>query len=251
MIVAIIQARMGSTRLPRKSLKEILGKPLLLHIIERLRFSKSIDKIAIATSDGSADDEIADFADKNGIAVYRGSETDLLDRFNQAAKKFGAEHIVRVWGDSVLIDPKVVDAVIDHYLKEHFDYCSNVHPPTFVRGNDVEVFSFKALETAWKEVSDPVFREYMTDYIYRNPSIFKIGNVKNDTDLSGFNAVEIDYEEDFILAKSILEHFNGRMFYMNDILEFLKQNPDVADINKNKLRYADYKEQLKKKGLSL
>jgi spore coat polysaccharide biosynthesis protein SpsF len=249
MYIAIIQARMGSSRLPKKVLADIKGKPMLLHLIKRLKQSKKIERIVIATSTNQGDDNIESFAKKNSIDYFRGSEDDLLDRFYQAAKKFKADHIVRIWGDCVLIDPKVVDDVINIYEKDKLDYCSNVRPATFPRGNDVEVFSFKALEKTWKENNDKFYREYMTDYIFRNPQIFKLGNLKYKKDLSKINWC-VDYPEDLAFAKAVIEHFDVNSFSFEDVLSYMEDNPDIAGINKGKERYTDYKAELKKKGLN-
>ena len=165
---------MGSTRLPGKVLMELEGKPLLQRVVERVKRAKKIDEIIIATTKNKEDKKLTEFAEKLKVKSYAGSEDDVLDRYYQAAKKFGAENIVRITSDCPLIDPEIVDDIISYYLNNDFDYVSNTISPTYPDGLDTEVFSFKALERAWKEAKKGFEREHVTPYINRHPEIRKL-----------------------------------------------------------------------------
>lgn len=250
MVTAIIQARLGSTRLPGKVLKEILGKPMLELMINRLKQSKTIDKIVIATTDNLEDEKIAGLAEKIGIDFYRGSETDVLDRYYQTAKKFKANDIViRLTGDCPLIDSGVVDLVVDFFKKNRkkFDYVSNVRPPTFPDGIDTEVFSFETLEKAWRLAKLPSEREHVTAFIADHPEIFRIGNLKYNKDLSDMR-LTVDNEEDFILIKKIfrLLYKKNKDFKLEDVLNLLEGRPELLLINRHIKRNEGYSKSLKK-----
>jgi spore coat polysaccharide biosynthesis protein SpsF len=246
-IVAIIQARMGSTRLPGKVLKDILGKPMLWHLINRLEHARLVDKIIIATSDNKGDRPIISFAEENEIPCYAGSDVDLLDRLYQAAKKFGADAVVRITGDCPLVDPAVVDKVTKAYLdnEDSFDYVSNVHPPTYPDGLDTEIFSFQALKRAWEEVKEPFRREWITTNFFEHPKKYRLGNVEYDEDLS-YMRWTVDYEDDFDFVTQIYERLyeEDRVFLMEDVLNLLRQNPKLMDINKGHIANEAYIEAL-------
>lgn len=251
-IVAFVQARLGSSRLPEKALREIEGKPMIWHIIDRLKHSKHITNIVVATTVNPLDDKIGAFCEQNKVGYHRGSEMDLVSRFYETAKKFNADIIVRIWGDCVFIDPAIVDQGIQMLLDGKLDYVSNVRPPSFPRGMDFEVFTFQALERDNKETAgDVFFREYMTDYIFRNPDKFKLGNLKNDTDLSA-RCLYVDYADDLALAQAIYKEMYAqgkKMFHLKDILDLLEQNPALKQMNAGLQRYGDYLAELKKKGM--
>ncbi len=175
---------MGSTRLPGKVLTEVAGKPMLKYQIDRVRQSTLLDKIIVATSTLHQDDVIEKFCRLNGIEFFRGSENDVLDRYYQAAKTYKVQHIVRLTGDNPLISPMMICKVIDFYWLNNFDYVSNNRPRTYPMGLDVEIFTFEALGKAWREAKDNYEKEHVTPYIYNHPELFKIGNVRNDRDLS-------------------------------------------------------------------
>lgn len=241
---------MGSTRLPGKVLKIVEGKTLLGHLILRVKKAKTLDKIVIATTENPEDNVVAVEAGKLGIEVFRGSENDVLDRYYQAAKKYGDDTVVRLTGDCPLMDPAVVDEVVNFYNKNKIsngvDYISNVRPPTYPDGIDVEVFSFKTLERAWQEAKLTSEREHVTAYIGNHPEIFKIGNVKYKKDVSSLR-LTVDNSEDLILIKKIffaLYKKNGN-FTLEDILDFLDKNPEIAKINKNIMRNEGYEKSLK------
>jgi spore coat polysaccharide biosynthesis protein SpsF len=244
MIVAIVQARMTSERLPGKVLMNILGKPVLWHVVTRLNGSELIEKVVVATTTNETDIPIIRFCDEMGIGVYAGSEENVLDRYYKAASHFSATVIVRITADCPLIDPKIVDRVIQYYLenKDKFDYVSTNHPTTFPDGLDTEVFSFEALEKAWKNAKKQYEREHVTPYIWDQPEKFRIGNVENDEDLSATERWTLDYEEDLEFIRAIYANLykEGKIFGMEDVLKLLKKKPELRDINKKYLGFNWY-----------
>ena len=223
---------------------KILRKPVLWLLIERLEKSKLIDKIVVATTANSEDILIVKLCREIGVDVFLGSEEDVLDRYYKAAKQYNAEVIVRITADCPLVDPKVTDRVIEHYLKnkDKFDYVSTNHPATFPDGLDVEVFSFKSLEKAWRNAKKQYEREHVTPYIWDQPDKFKIGNVENDEDLSLKERWTLDYEEDFRFIKAIYEHLykEGEVFFMDDVLRLLKEKPELRKINEKYVGFTWY-----------
>lgn len=235
-VVAIIQARMGSTRLPGKVMKEILGKPVILWDLDRISLSKLIDEIVVAIPYEKENDVIADtikeYNDK--IIITRGSEDDVLDRYYQAAVKTNADVVVRITSDCPLIDPVVIDQVIGQFLDNDCDYCSNSLTRTYPRGLDTEVFSFKVLEEAWNEATKDYEREHVTPYIIENPDKFKLLNVANDIDLSHLRWT-LDTKEDFELINAVYKSIfpKKQLFLMDDILELMNKEPELIDINRH------------------
>ena len=236
MVCAIIQARMGSTRLPGKVLKEVCGQPLIGHMIQRVKKARMIDRIILATSVDPVNDPLQKYVSSLGINVFRGSEADVLDRFYQAAKAENADVIVRLTGDCPLIDPVIVDRVIQKYFLEKVDYASNVEPPTFPDGLDTEVFSFKALEDAWKNAKDKSLREHVTLFLRQNQKFSKT-NFVNETDLSK-ERWTVDDIDDLQLVTNIFENLgpHGEMFYIDDVIELNKRQPALFEINSNTKR---------------
>ena len=232
-IVAIIQARMGSTRLPGKTMMEICGKPLLWHVIDRTKPSRFINDIMVATTDKEEDKVILDFSKNNNISCFAGSEEDVLDRYYQAAKASKADVIVRITADDPLKDPDVMDRVILEFKDEGPDYASNTIKPTFPLGMDIEVFTFSALERAWKESSTPYDREHVTPYIYNNPEKFKLLNVTNPKgDLSRLRWT-VDTKQDLEFVREVYRHLykDGKIFLMEDILKLLEELPELSREN--------------------
>lgn len=242
----IIQARVGSTRLPHKVLLTIMNKPVLEYVIERVSRAKNIDGVIIATTTSEEDSPIVDIATKLKVEVYRGSEHDVLDRFYHAAKAFSAENIVRITADCPLIDPEIINSVVGCYIKNKADYCSNVLEPTFPDGEDVEVFSFKALLQAWESAQLPSEREHVTPYIRKHPERFKLISCKNNFDLSA-KRWTLDEKKDFQFIKSVLESLypDNPMFTMEDVLKFISKNPDLENLNKYIQRNEGYQKSLK------
>jgi spore coat polysaccharide biosynthesis protein SpsF len=214
MISAIIQARMNSVRLPGKVMKKIFGKAVLELLVERLRYCKSLDDIIIATTTNAADDAIWNLAQNLAVKSMRGSEDDVLGRYYEAAKIFKIDHIVRITADSPLMDPHVVDMMIDTYKSDHFkyDYVTNTLTPTFPSGLDMEIFSLKTLEKINRFSDKRYQREHVSVYIIENPNQFVIKNVLNDKDLSGFRWT-LDRAEDFELIKIIYENIYPKKRY--------------------------------------
>jgi spore coat polysaccharide biosynthesis protein SpsF len=234
-VVCIIQARVGSTRLPGKVLKEICGKTVLEHDIDRLKGVKNIDKIVIATTTLEKDNAIIDECKRLGVSYFRGSEEDVLARYYYSAKENEADVVVRVTSDCPLIDSEVSENIIQYYLNniEKYDYVSNTLQRTYPRGLDTEVFSFQALEKAFNEASSVRDREHVTPYIWDNDKIFKIFQYENEEDYSHFRWT-LDTTEDYKLISTIYNYFeNKEYFTMNDIVKFLKENPSIEEINKD------------------
>jgi len=234
-IVTVIQARTGSSRLPGKVTKEIQGKSLLMRQVERVQASALKGTVVVATTFDHEDDIIARICKDNRILCYRGSTLDLLDRHYQAAKWLEADAVVKIPSDCPLIDPQVIDRVLQYYLDSDFEYVSNLHPATYPDGNDVEVMNFKTLEIAWKEATKDFEREHTTPYIWEHPEKFSVGNVVWETglDYSMSHRFTIDYAEDFIFIKTIYECLYPvkHNFGLQDILNLLKANPKITSIN--------------------
>jgi len=232
--VIVVQARMGSTRLPGKHLKQVLGRPLLSYLVERLRRVKLANEIVLATTTKPLDDQLVDFSRDEKLPFFRGSEEDVLDRYYQTAKKFQADTIVRISGDCPLIDPEVIDNVINYFLQAQpsLDYASNTLQRTFPRGMDTEVFSFESLEKVARDAQKPEEREHVTPFYYLHPDQFKIGSVQSEKDGSRFRWT-VDTEEDFKLIKTILEEIYPKnpTFTLNDLLELFKLHPEWMKIN--------------------
>lgn len=235
-IVAIIQARMGSTRLPGKILMDIAGKPMLWHIVNRLKYSRLINKIVIATSINKNDDAVEFFCGEHGISFYRGSQEDVLDRYYQAAYLYQADAVVRITADCPLIDPIVVDKVISGYLGnyEYFNGASNVIKRTYPKGLDTEVVSYFTLEKISKIASEPYEREHVTIFIYEHPGLFKLYSLENPDDLSDLRWT-VDEEIDLRFVREIYKilYQDSKIFYMEDVLRILEKDPQLTQINKH------------------
>lgn len=232
MILAILQARVSSSRLPGKVLKPILGKPMLIRQIERVRRARLIDRLLVATSHDASDDPIEKLCRENGITCFRGKLDDVLDRFYQAAKPLTPDHVVRLTGDCPLIDPYLIDQVITFHLQEEFDYTSNTVEPTFPDGLDVEVFRFSCLQQTWEKAKLPSQREHVTLFMYRHPERFRIGSFKKDTDLSSLRWT-VDELLDFELMTQVYEALypSDPEFTTEDILAFLGKNAWLKGMN--------------------
>ncbi len=230
--LCIVQAKCGSKRLPRKVLLPLGDKSEIEHVLLRTAQAKKIDKVILATTENKEDNLVALKCVAAGFEVFRGSENDVLDRYYQAAKKFGAENIIRITGDCPLIDPEVVDKVIDLYEKSGVEYATNVIPPTFPDGLDTEIFSFDALEKAWRETKMASEREHVTIYLWRHPEIFKQVHLQNDIDLSSHRWC-LDNPEDYEFMKQVFEKLYPAKpnFRLNDLLEFIEANPEIGKVN--------------------
>ena len=245
-LLAIIQARLSSSRLPGKVLKKVCGKSLLELQLERVRLAENIEHLVVATSISREDDAIKSMCDGLGVACFRGSLDNVLDRYYQAALLFKPKYIVRMTADCPLIDPEIIDKTISYFFSGDFDYVSNTLTPTFPDGLDLEIFTFKALEEASKEAKLSSDLEHVTPFIWKQPERYKIGQFKNDVDLSDMRWT-VDEPEDFELITKIYEILYPRnpKFAMNDILDLLKKNPDWLDINKKFTRNEGYLKSVK------
>lgn len=233
-VVIIIQARMGSTRLPGKVMKAVQGKPVLSHMIERCRAMKTADEVVVATSDKPSDDVIAELARSEGAAVFRGSEQDVLSRYYGAAVMSKADIVVRITSDCPLIDPGVSDGVIG-YLLDHlneFDYCCNWMIPSYPKGLDTEAFTFQALEKAQNEAVDDYEREHVTPFIHDNEQWFRVKVLSNTVDYS-HHRWTLDYPEDFEFVTQVYHHLyrSNRIFTFEEVLRLVAERPEIAAIN--------------------
>ncbi|NJD03359.1 MAG: acylneuraminate cytidylyltransferase [Ruminiclostridium sp.] len=229
----IMQARMGSTRLPGKVLTDLMGKPVLLHTIDRLKQCKKVGKIIVATTISPRDDIIFDKSNEFGVKVFRGSEENVLERYYQAALANDLDTIVRITSDCPLIDPHIIDLAVDEFEKGGSDLVSNAGAElsnrTFPRGLDCEVFSLRALEQAYYKASEQYQREHVTPYIYENMKVFFFKNNKNHSNYRW----TLDTVEDLELISEIYKNlYKGKHdFYFKDILELMINKPELQNIN--------------------
>jgi spore coat polysaccharide biosynthesis protein SpsF len=236
-IIIVVQARLGSTRLPRKVLMPLSGKPLIIRMLERISLSEKAENIIVAVTKETGDNELTDICESEGYRVYRGSTNDLLDRHYQAGKKYNADAVVKIPSDCPLIDYSVITKVIDFYTanSHKYDYVSNLHPASYPDGNDVEIMSMEALQKAWEDSSKDFEREHTTPYLWENPDKFRIGNVEWETgmDFSMSHRWTIDYPEDYLFIKEVYDalYRDNPKFDLYDILEFEKNHPGTKALN--------------------
>ncbi len=229
MIVAIIQARMGSSRLPGKVLADIHGEPMLVRVVARVRQAKRVDKVALATSTAASDDAVAKLCEARGILCMRGSEDDVLDRYHAAARAASADIVVRITADCPLIDPDVIDRVIETHLRQGVDYTSNVARPTFPDGLDAEVFSFAALTRAWTEATSQSDREHVTPFIRRDAG-FSRASLEHTADLSS-QRWTVDSQRDLDFVRAVYGAVKNReTFMLADVLSVLDQHPEIRSM---------------------
>lgn len=230
-IVAIIQARMGSSRLPGKVLKDLAGETVLSRVLSRVGQSSLIDQILVATTDEAADDPIVEECGKHSAAVFRGDQHDVLDRYWRAAELARAEIIVRITSDCPLIDPEITDKTIAAFLETRPDYASNALIRTYPRGLDTEVMSCSALERAWRESKKQYEREHVTPYLYENPAKFRVLSITGDMDHSDCRWT-LDTPEDLRFLRAVYERLHGRdIFSWRDVLAFLGDEPELIALN--------------------
>lgn len=236
-VIACIQARMGSKRLKKKALLEISGRSLIENIFRRLKAAKEIDGIVLATANTKENDILAEHAEKIGLECYRGEENDLISRHHETVKKFKADAMLSITGDCPFVDPKIADRMIKTYRKNYgkLDFLINTFPPTFPHGLDMDIIPRSTFERLDSEVKDPFYRECFAAYIMENYKKFRIYNLKNKVNLSSIR-LTLDYPEDLILTRKIFDALDGdKIFVMEDILKFLKKNPEVLEINKKRI----------------
>lgn len=235
MIGAIIQARMGSSRLPNKVMHSVAGKPLLAHCVERVKQSRYIDEVIIATTDQSRDDVIVEWCKENGTKFFRGSEENVLDRYYQAARHYNLDIVIRVTSDCPFVDPHIIDMLITNLLAQNCDYTSNRWKQrSWPHGLDVEVMKRECLEQAWKHATKSYEKEHVTPYILEHEQEFHIIEVPYHEDLSNMR-LTVDYMEDMAFVSQLLPiliHKYGRSYKWQDITAVLKEEPELQEINK-------------------
>jgi spore coat polysaccharide biosynthesis protein SpsF len=244
-VMAILQARMSSRRLPGKVLLRVCGKPLLQHQIERVQRCETLHGLVVATSTEPADDPIVALCLSLRVPVYRGSLDDVLDRFVQAARPHRPDWVVRLTGDCPMADPSIIDRVVRAAQGRGYDYVSSALHPTFPDGLDAECLRMACLEQAWAEASLPSEREHVTPFVYARPERFRLGEVRNDRDLSRLRWT-VDEPRDFVFVSQVYEHLyaaNPR-FTMNDVLQLLDSEPALALSNSGIARNEGYERSL-------
>lgn len=240
---AIIQARCGSTRFPNKVFALIDGKPLLWHVVNRLRYAGRIDQVIVATTVSAKDNAIEDWCRDSGVPCFRGSEENVLNRYYSASRAFPSDIVVRITADDPFKEPAVIDAVIGKLIEEGYDHVTNNLPPSFPEGLDCEAFTAAALERSEKEAETAFEREHVTQYIYHHPELFRIGNVSCSRQLSHLRWT-IDKDEDLEMVKAVYAHRKPGVegiLLMDEILEILAAHPEIAAINSQVERSAMYK----------
>lgn len=230
-VVAVVQARMESTRLPGKVLMDIEGQTMLSRVVHRVRQAEQLDDVVVATTDRTADTAIVEACGQLGVAVYQGDSDDVLDRYYQAVKQHEARVVVRVTADCPLIDPEIIDQVVTVFLEDGADYASNTLTRSYPRGLDVELFSTAALERAWREADHQHEREHVTPYFYQNPKLFKLKAVAHAEDLSHLRWT-VDREEDLELVRELYRRIPvDHIVPWQEIVALIYQEPDLLTIN--------------------
>ncbi len=230
-IVAVVQARMGSTRLPGKVLEDLGGESVLARVVERLRRSRSISEVVIATSHSLRDEPVVREAERLRVPTFRGSEPDVLDRYYRAARAFHADVVVRITADCPLIDAEVTDSTVRGFLKEQPDYASNALERRYPRGLDTEVMSVDALTRAWRTAKQPYEREHVTPFIYEHPELFRILSVTNDADFSSHRWT-LDTAQDLQFIRAVYQRFGNQSdFSWRDVLDLVEREPALSQMN--------------------
>ena len=237
--VAFVQARMGSTRLPGKVLLNLVGKPVLQHVLERVQAAEMVDEVVVVTTLQAQDLPIVAWCAHNGIRVFCGSEDDVLDRFYQAAKILMPETILRITADCPLIDPDIIDQVVMLFRTEKADYANNVEHETYPDGLDVEVFRYTALVRAWKDASLTSEREHVTPYIRNHPEFFVVKVLDHDPSLAGMRWT-LDQKEDYSFITRVFEELGSVRFGINQVLELMARKPELMSLNDSIVRNAGY-----------
>ena len=230
LIDCILQARMGSTRLPGKVLLNIDETNTIIEFLIKQINQSKISRLIVAIPSSSENDVLEEYLKKMNITYFRGNEYDVLDRYYQCAKKFSLKHIMRLTGDNPLIDPEIVNLAIDSYNEAKCDCLTNSVNRTFPYGTEVEIFSFDSLEKAWENAEGNSEREHVTPYFYNNPNKFNIRHLTQSVNNSRFRYT-VDQEEDFLLVKEIVKKIRIRPIITKNIIEILNENPDIQKIN--------------------
>ncbi len=248
--LAVIQARMGSSRFPGKVLKPLCGKPVLLHIVERLRAVPSIDDIVVAVPDDAANQTLRTYCREQRISFWAGSETDVLDRFHGAARRYGGDPVLRVTADCPLIDPGTVEKLFAMYRTGEFDYVSvaagadaeGLTAGRLPDGLDAECLSFAALEQAWREATDARDREHVTRFVWHQKKRFRCGKLFAEAHYPTLR-LTVDHPLDFELVERVYCELGreGRIFPLAEVIAFLERNPEVAEINRHLIEAQNYR----------
>ncbi|MDD5544357.1 MAG: glycosyltransferase family protein [Acidobacteriia bacterium] len=247
--VAIIQARMSSTRLPGKVMAAIGGIPLLERVVRRAKQARTLDIVAVATTDRPSDNLVANCCRDIGIPYFRGNEDDVLDRYYRAAESFEADVIVRLTADCPLLDATVIDKVVRFFHAGDNDYVSNTLEPSYPDGLDTEVFSRRALERAWREARLNSEREHVTPYIWKQPDVFRVANVKHIQDLSSLRWT-VDEPEDLEFVRRIYAYLETKEpFGMDEVLALLQEHPELSEVNVRFERNEGYQKSLREEAI--
>lgn len=234
-VVTVIQSRMASTRLPGKILKPIQGASLLERMVERVQMAELSGTVVVAITTDAVDDPLEKICAEKGLECFRGHPTDLLDRHYQCGLKYDADIVVKIPSDVPLIDPAVIDHVMQFYFDnaDRYDFVSNLHPATYPDGNDVEIMPMPMLKLAHEEAKKEMEREHTTPFFWDNPSRFRIGNVEYHRDLSMTHRFTIDYQEDYDFIKAVYDELYPAKpnFSLDDILQLLQDKPEITQIN--------------------
>ena len=245
MIGCIIQARMGSSRLPKKVMKKIDNDYTVLdYVIQQIKSSESIEKIIVATTILEQDNIIYDYLSSQKYEVFRGSSEDVLDRFYQCAKKFSIDTVVRITADNPLIDPKIIDTAITEYKNGKYDLVTNTLKRTFPFGTEVEVFSFKILEKSWQNAKKPSEREHVTPFVWNKQNGFNIKILNTKKNISHLRYT-VDRIEDLELVKEIIKNIKTRPILLENILKLYENKSKIFEINKN-IEHDGYQKSLKR-----
>ena len=230
-VLAILQARLSSSRLPGKVLKPILGKPMIQRQVDRLAVCKNISQLVVATSTDKSDDPLTDLCESIGVPCYRGPLEDVLGRYHETARYFDSEHILRLTADCPLADPEVIDDLVTLYFEGCYDYASNTIRRTYPKGIDAEIFRRIILERVNEEAMSPFDREHVTPYIYKFPDRSKLGNLRNSCDLS-HHRWTVDWPEDLEFVREVYSalHMENPQFGMSDILALQTKRPEILKI---------------------
>ncbi|EGF56008.1 cytidylyltransferase domain-containing protein [Bacteroides fluxus] len=242
-VVAIIQARCGSTRFPNKVFADLCGKPFIWHVVNRLKHACSLNHIVLATTESPLDDKLYNWAKENGVDVFRGSESNVLNRYYEAANYSKADVIVRITADDPFKEPLLIDEAVNKLQEKKYDFVCNNCPPSYPEGLDIEVFTKETLDREERFSTSDFEREHVTQYIYRNPEQFKMFNLSNNKNLS-YLRWTVDTEKDFQMVTRIylsLYKNDSEIFHMDDILQLLKEHPEIENINSDVARSEMYK----------
>jgi spore coat polysaccharide biosynthesis protein SpsF len=214
-------------------MKDLSGEPMLARVVKRVSRAATLNKVVIATSTEPGDQVIADFCDAHSVAVFRGSELDVLDRYYQAARAHAADVIVRITSDCPLIEPRVLDRVVSEFQNSRPDYASNTLVRTYPRGLDVEVVSITGLERAWHEACKPYQRVHVMPYFYENPTLFRCLNVSSEQNYGEYRWT-VDTPEDLAFVRSVYEQFENRDYFSwRDVIAMLEKHPELVALNRD------------------